>query len=324
MLSWAGRSRPSCWWRWSRLPPQLLAELLEEPVERVEEALAELAAVLRARAPGLRPGPHRRAAPACRPTRTWRPTWSASPTARSRTACPPAALETLAIVAYRQPVSRGQISALRGVNVDGVTRLLEQRGYIAVGRPRRGPRASPRSSARPTSSWSASGSTRWTSCRPWRTSCPGPRWPATSSASSSRHWAWASRRPPTTPESPEGERLQKVLARAGIGSRRACEELIAAGRVTVDGAVATLGRRVDPVGGPGRGRRRAGARGARTRLLPLNKPDGVITTADDPQGRPTVHDPGAGRAPCVRRRAPGPTHRGAAGPDQRRRARRSC
>jgi segregation and condensation protein B len=43
-----------------------------------------------------------------------------------------AALETLAIVAYRQPVSRGQISSLRGVNVDGVTRLLEQRGYIEV------------------------------------------------------------------------------------------------------------------------------------------------------------------------------------------------
>ena len=46
-----------------------------------------------------------------------------------------AALETLAIVAYRQPVSRAQMAALRGVNVDGVTRLLEQRGYIeAVGR----------------------------------------------------------------------------------------------------------------------------------------------------------------------------------------------
>lgn len=41
-----------------------------------------------------------------------------------------AALETLAIVAYRQPVSRSQVSALRGVNVDGVVRLLEQRGYI--------------------------------------------------------------------------------------------------------------------------------------------------------------------------------------------------
>ena len=41
-----------------------------------------------------------------------------------------AALETLAIVAYRQPISRAQITALRGVNVDGVARLLEQRGYI--------------------------------------------------------------------------------------------------------------------------------------------------------------------------------------------------
>lgn len=41
-----------------------------------------------------------------------------------------AALETLAIVAYRQPVSRVQLAALRGVNVDGVVRLLEQRGYI--------------------------------------------------------------------------------------------------------------------------------------------------------------------------------------------------
>ena len=46
-----------------------------------------------------------------------------------------AALETLAIVAYKQPVSRAQIAALRGVNVDGVVRLLEHRGYIApVGR----------------------------------------------------------------------------------------------------------------------------------------------------------------------------------------------
>ena len=41
-----------------------------------------------------------------------------------------AALETLAIIAYRQPISRAQITALRGVNVDGVSRLLEQRGYI--------------------------------------------------------------------------------------------------------------------------------------------------------------------------------------------------
>jgi len=57
----------------------------------------------------------------------------------------------------------------------------------------------------------------------------------------------------TTPSAPEaedgrshvGERLQKVLAQAGIGSRRACEDLIAAGRVEVDGETAQLGRRVD-------------------------------------------------------------------------------
>ncbi|HLY83185.1 MAG TPA: S4 domain-containing protein, partial [Acidimicrobiales bacterium] len=44
---------------------------------------------------------------------------------------------------------------------------------------------------------------------------------------------------------PEGDRLQKVLARIGLGSRRACEELIAERRVTVNGEVAELGRRVD-------------------------------------------------------------------------------
>ncbi len=86
----------------------------------------------------------------------------------------------------------------------------------------------------------------------------------------------------------EGERLQKVLARLGFGSRRACEELIADGRVTVDGEVAELGRRVDldsslvaVDGAP------VGIRPDLVHYL-LNKPAGVITTADDPQGRPTV------------------------------------
>ena len=86
----------------------------------------------------------------------------------------------------------------------------------------------------------------------------------------------------------EGERLQKVLARLGFGSRRVCEELIAEGRVTVDGQIAILGRRVDvdsalvEVDGS--------AVGIRPDLVHylLNKPAGVITTADDPQGRPTV------------------------------------
>ena len=87
---------------------------------------------------------------------------------------------------------------------------------------------------------------------------------------------------------PDGERLQKVLARAGIGSRRVSEELIEAGRVLVNGEVAVLGRRVHPdqdvvsVDGTPIGI----AQGLAYRLL--NKPRGVVATADDPQGRPTV------------------------------------
>jgi 23S rRNA pseudouridine2605 synthase len=86
----------------------------------------------------------------------------------------------------------------------------------------------------------------------------------------------------------DGERLQKVLARAGYGSRRRCEELIELGRVRVDGEVARLGRRVDPA------RERITVDGAPAPTAPglvyflLNKPAGVVTTAEDPQGRPTV------------------------------------
>ncbi|HMC40502.1 MAG TPA: pseudouridine synthase [Acidimicrobiales bacterium] len=85
-----------------------------------------------------------------------------------------------------------------------------------------------------------------------------------------------------------GERLQKVLAAAGIGSRRACEELIAAGRVSVNGAVAELGRRVDPAAD------RVTVDGVPVATRPglvyylLNKPAGVVSTASDPEGRPTV------------------------------------
>ena len=89
---------------------------------------------------------------------------------------------------------------------------------------------------------------------------------------------------------PPGERLQKILAQAGLGSRRACEELIAAGRVRVNGQVATLGTRADPeadtieVDGAV-----VGTRQGLVHYL-LNKPAGVVTTAQDPQGRPTVVD----------------------------------
>ena len=87
---------------------------------------------------------------------------------------------------------------------------------------------------------------------------------------------------------PDGERLQKVLARVGLGSRRVCEDLIAEERVKVNGEIAELGRRVDPErdlvevdGAP------IGIRPGLVHYL-LNKPAGVVTTASDPQGRPTV------------------------------------
>ena len=87
---------------------------------------------------------------------------------------------------------------------------------------------------------------------------------------------------------PEGERLQKVLAAAGLGSRRVCEILIEEERVTVNGDVAVLGRRVDPETD------RIEVDGLRVPVRPglvtylLNKPRAVVSTASDPQGRPTV------------------------------------
>jgi 23S rRNA pseudouridine2605 synthase len=87
---------------------------------------------------------------------------------------------------------------------------------------------------------------------------------------------------------PQGERLQKVLSQRGWGSRRVCEEIIAEGRVTVNGEVAPLGRRVDPEvdtveidGVP------LGVRPGLVYYL-LNKPAGVVVTAKDTHGRPTV------------------------------------
>jgi 23S rRNA pseudouridine2605 synthase len=86
----------------------------------------------------------------------------------------------------------------------------------------------------------------------------------------------------------DAERVQKVLARAGFGSRRQAEELVRTGRVTVDGAVARLGDRVDPAAA------RVCVDGVPVPTAPdlvyylLHKPARVVTTAHDPEGRRTV------------------------------------
>ena len=87
---------------------------------------------------------------------------------------------------------------------------------------------------------------------------------------------------------PGPERLQKVLARVGYGSRRRCEELIDEGRVSVNGQRARLGRRVDPATDA------VAVDGVEIGVRPdlvwylLNKPAGTVTTATDTHGRPTV------------------------------------
>jgi len=93
---------------------------------------------------------------------------------------------------------------------------------------------------------------------------------------------------PAPGEERPGERLQKVMARAGVASRRVAEEMITGGRVRVNGERAELGRRVDPDtdrvevdGVP------VAIRDGLVYYL-LNKPRGVVSTAADPQGRRTV------------------------------------
>ena len=87
------------------------------------------------------------------------------------------------------------------------------------------------------------------------------------------------------------DKLHKVLADAGVGSRREMERWIVAGRVTVNGSVATLGERVgghDRIEIDGAPLERRAA--AVARVLLLNKADGVVCTRRDPEGRPTCFD----------------------------------
>jgi segregation and condensation protein B len=116
------------------VPPRLLAELLEVPVERVEELCAGLARSYEAEQRGFLlarvAGGYRFQSHPDLAAFVERFAREGTPTRLS-----PAALETLAVIAYRQPVSRAQIAAIRGVNADSVVRQLVRRGYVRpVGR----------------------------------------------------------------------------------------------------------------------------------------------------------------------------------------------
>jgi 23S rRNA pseudouridine2605 synthase len=84
------------------------------------------------------------------------------------------------------------------------------------------------------------------------------------------------------------ERLQRALARAGYGSRRACEELIVEGRVTLNGTLATLGDKADPEHDRVEVDGVSVSLDPNVRYLALHKPVGVVTTMSDPQGRKDI------------------------------------
>ena len=86
------------------------------------------------------------------------------------------------------------------------------------------------------------------------------------------------------------ERLQKLISAAGLASRRKAEALIAAGKVTVNGAAASLGQSADPDCDEITVNGRTLTHGGKARYLLLNKPRGYVTTMSDEKGRPTVAD----------------------------------
>jgi 23S rRNA pseudouridine2605 synthase len=96
----------------------------------------------------------------------------------------------------------------------------------------------------------------------------------------------------STEEKPHGEKLQKVLAQAGFGSRRLMEEWIATGRVSVNGEAATLGMRVTEGDLVKADRRaiRVGEKEHAARVLLYHKPEGEIVSRDDPENRSSVFE----------------------------------
>lgn len=97
----------------------------------------------------------------------------------------------------------------------------------------------------------------------------------------------------TAEHKPQGEKLQKLLARLGLGSRRQLEEIIKTGRISINGKVASLGDRAllsDEIRVDGRLVRLKAEREKRRRIIAYYKPEGEICSTSDPEGRPTVFD----------------------------------
>ena len=216
-----------------------------------------------------------------------------------------AALETLAVVAYKQPVSRARVSAIRGVNVDGVMRTLITRGLVEEA----GQDGSTGANLYRTTTYfleriGVQSIDELPELAPYLPdladmddeleSVASEAHPRADPGGGAEHRARRRHRAHVTHPGLDDDgliRLQKLLAQSGVASRRRCEELMLAGVVVVDGEVVTrLGTKVDP--------RTAVIRVDGKRLPPisphvylaLNKPRGVVSTMSDPEGRRTLSD----------------------------------
>ena len=238
------------------------------------------------------------------------------------------ALETLAIIAYKQPVSRAQLSAIRGVNVESTIATLIQRGYVAEIGHDPGPGQAILYGTT-TRFLEQVGLDSLQELPPLADFVPEPEVvealerglhlrvddanaAAAADGDDVRRRARTPSTSPTSERRPrerrpvddDGVRLQKVLAEAGIGSRRVCEELIVAGRVT-----RRRRGRGRSAGGSIPRPRRSRSTVCRSRPAPGSSTtcstsrSRVISTAHDPRGAPDGRRPGAGRAAGVSRSA---------------------